>query len=151
LPTRRELYQYINGDVSDEDEEDKSYLNTKRYFLKSKRYFLNSKRDNERQEVSDSFSIWFSLKKTWFLSDFCFFIGINAHGRLLRQYWLLCVIECNRKKMKYIINLLCCFSCERINKVTINIIPYVDYSWMFFTSIQYQIQKKTKTLMIQFL
>jgi hypothetical protein len=55
LPTRRELYQYINGDVSDEDEEDKSYLNTKRYFLKSKRYFLNSKRDNERQEVSDSF------------------------------------------------------------------------------------------------
>lgn len=51
LPTRRELYQYINADVSDDDnEEDKSHLNAKRYFLKSKRYFLNSKRDNERRE-----------------------------------------------------------------------------------------------------
>lgn len=58
LPTRRELYQYINGEVSDDDDddEDKSHLNAKRYFLKSKRYFLKSKRDNEQQEkVRDSF------------------------------------------------------------------------------------------------
>ncbi len=50
LPTRRELYQYIDSEVSDNNEEDESHLNAKRYFLKSKRYFLNSKRDNERRE-----------------------------------------------------------------------------------------------------
>ncbi len=49
LPTRRELYEYMNGDGSGENDEDESHLNAKRYFLKSKRYFLNSKRDNERR------------------------------------------------------------------------------------------------------
>jgi hypothetical protein len=59
LPARRELYQYINDEVNDDDsEEDESHLNVKRYFLKSKRYFLNSKRNNERREaVRNSFSI----------------------------------------------------------------------------------------------
>ena len=50
LPTRRELYQYINDEAVHDDEEDLIHLNSKRYFLKSKRYFLNSKRDNERRE-----------------------------------------------------------------------------------------------------
>ncbi|CAF3055787.1 unnamed protein product [Rotaria socialis] len=44
LPTRSESYQYINDDVNDSNDEDRSHLNAKRYFLKSKRYFLNSKR-----------------------------------------------------------------------------------------------------------
>jgi hypothetical protein len=67
LPTRRELYQYINGEVSDDDDddEDKSHLNAKRYFLKSKRYFLKSKRDNEQQEkVRDSFISFNSSSQT---------------------------------------------------------------------------------------
>jgi hypothetical protein len=75
LPTRRELYQYINGEISDDDdeeEEDKSHLNTKRYFLKSKRYFLNSKRDNERREVRDS-SISFNPSLMLISFLICFF------------------------------------------------------------------------------
>ncbi|CAF2474087.1 unnamed protein product [Rotaria sp. Silwood2] len=43
LPTRRELYQYVNDDFSSEDDEEDSNFNRKRYFLKSKRYFLNRK------------------------------------------------------------------------------------------------------------
>jgi hypothetical protein len=62
LPTRRELYQYINnGEISDnDDDENKFHFNAKRYFLKSKRYFLNSKRDNVRQEEVNISSISFS-------------------------------------------------------------------------------------------
>lgn len=51
LPTRRELYHYMNMEDSDEldNNEEQDHLNAKRYFLKSKRYFLNSK----REEVSE--------------------------------------------------------------------------------------------------
>jgi len=65
LPTRREFYQYINSEVNDNDEEDESHLNAKRYFLKSKRYFLDSKRDNERREEVRHlfFFIQFSIRK----------------------------------------------------------------------------------------
>ncbi|CAF1536625.1 unnamed protein product [Adineta steineri] len=43
LPTRRELDQNVN----DNNEDNESHLNAKRYFLKSKRYFLKSKREDE--------------------------------------------------------------------------------------------------------
>lgn len=48
LPSRRELYEYMNN-------EDPIHLTAKRYFLKSKRYFLNSKRNDEQQtqEIKD--------------------------------------------------------------------------------------------------
>ncbi|CAF0912078.1 unnamed protein product [Rotaria sp. Silwood1] len=48
LPTRRELYRYVNDDFSNEDNDEDSNLNRKQYFLKSTRYFPNRKRDNVR-------------------------------------------------------------------------------------------------------
>ena len=48
LPTRRDLHRYINEDLSSDNDDEDSHLNTKRYFLKSKRYFLNSKREDVR-------------------------------------------------------------------------------------------------------
>ncbi|CAF0828466.1 unnamed protein product [Rotaria sordida] len=55
LPTRRESEQYVNDNVSSEDDEDYSNLNKKRYFLRTRRYFLKTKRnynnDHYQQQV----------------------------------------------------------------------------------------------------
>ena len=83
LPTRRELYQYINnGEISDneeDDDENKPHFNAKRYFLKSKRYFLNSKRDDDQREEVSALPIYFIINSS-------FSLGINAHQQFLHQY-----------------------------------------------------------------
>ncbi len=73
---------------------------------------------------------------------------MNAHRQLLHQYKLFCLIECNREELKNIINLFFCFLRERINEITINIIPYVYYPCMLFISNQYQIRRKIKAFIL---
>jgi hypothetical protein len=68
LPARRFLHEYITDEFNDENEENQSHLNAKRYFLQSKRYFLNSKRNNERrEEVKYRFSVRKKLIHSYYL------------------------------------------------------------------------------------